>query len=219
MESMNTQKRKSSGPMWQAQLEAVLARVGRSSRERLEWAIRRVQDRGRVMSLAERSALAEETTVFLGAVAGGLREKRFNALDPVQASTILEALAPILEAAVDHKAHEVGRRRMVLMWQEAMPPGTPPEFQREPGFQLAALDEEDDHRELAVMSFARLLVRHGRALKACAAPLKTSKFDASGAKCGRWFLANRPKQIHCSPTCQRRAATRAHRLGLSKRRR
>jgi hypothetical protein len=56
----------------------------------------------------------------------------------------------------------------------------------------------------AVFKFAELLAGHQGALRTCAEE-----------KCSRWFVDRKPTQVYCSPACQSRATTRAHRQRMA----
>ncbi len=63
-----------------------------------------------------------------------------------------------------------------------------------------------DFRSRVLQTLAELLVGYGDLLQVC-----------PEEKCGRWFVAGRPKQVYCSLLCQSRAKTRQYRERMATR--
>jgi hypothetical protein len=184
------------------QWDAILNRVGWEPRERLAWAVRRVQQESRrEMSPGEREDLRAEVAVFSSGVKGGgasWTRGELNRPAAEEINGILVQLGRILQAAVNRERVTVARgvRELSLTWG--------------PRGRFLLWDDGDDRdwNLRARQVLARLLVDSGHLLKECRAPAWRGK---PGETCETWFVANRPKQDYCSATCQRRAARRAFR--------
>ena len=61
-----------------------------------------------------------------------------------------------------------------------------------------------DFRSRVLQTLAEILLGYGDLLQVC-----------PEAKCGRWFVAGRPKQVYCSLLCQSRAKTRQYRQRIA----
>jgi hypothetical protein len=188
------------GQMWRA----ILSRVGYAPRDRLAWVVREVQKKRDDMTPADRDNLRSELAVFTVAGVGGAAGDRYGNLlrpEPDEAKSILDELGVMIASAVRRERVNVGpilvRNRLV--WDT--------ETRRYTTIPMGPYGASEGWSSRARRMLARLLEENGHFLRECPAP----EARDPEAQCAIWFVANRPRQLYCSPRCQSRAATQAYR--------
>jgi hypothetical protein len=185
----------------------ILDRVGRARSSRLRWVVERVQESRRGMTAGQHEDLRRELALFASDGGGTWDETGLDVPRAEEVSEILAALEGIIAGAVKRERVSIARRvgELFLVWSES-----------EERFRFWDDDDDDSWELQAKHALARLLVDCGNLLKECPAP---SPRAGEGTTCETWFVANRPRQVYCSATCQSRAATRAFRTRTRSRRR
>jgi hypothetical protein len=188
------------GHMWRA----ILGRVGYTPRDRLAWVVREVQKKRHDMTPADRDNLRSELAVFVMAgVGGAVGDRHGNLFRPEldEVKSILDELYAMIASAVRRERVNVGPTlvRNRLVWDT--------ETCRYTTIPMGPYGAGEGWSSRGRRMLARLIEENGHFLRECPAP----EARDPAAQCGSWFVANRPRQLYCSPRCQSRAATQAYR--------
>lgn len=204
-------ERKQKGERLADTLARILPRIGTQPRERLAWLVRVVQRRPGELTAGDRENLRLELGSFIyadgpfrGIGTVSFREGRpvyTNWLPEEKVEPILRRLGEMVGTAVQREPVLIakGWRAAYLWWREEEG-----RYEETPPGSL-------NWHERAARALANLLRDYGHLLRECPAPAVRAK-DAEET-CGTWFVAARPDQEYCSPTCRSRAGARAFRAG------
>lgn len=183
---------------------AILGRIGPSSPERLAWIVREVQKVRDDRTPADWDNLRTELAVFVVVGVGGAfadPHGKVHRPELDEAKLILRELGAMIASAVGRERVDVGSTliRNRLVWDTATG--------RYTTIPMGPYGAGEGWSSRLRRKLARLLEEHGHSLKECPAP----ETRDPKARCGVWFVANRPRQSYCSARCQSRAATQAYR--------
>ena len=181
-------------------VNSILLRIGETPRERLEWAVRMVQKNPRTMMPGDWSNARQEIAVFVAVQPDGRIDcdKRIDVPSDAETRATLRAFGDAIKKVVLREPVPLASftSKVELHWF--------------PAHQRFIERERTETKWLtrAMRALGRLILDHGHLIKECPALAPRGK---EGDKCGRWFVATRPRQEYCSTRCQTRASTRASR--------
>ncbi len=188
-----------------AALAEAMRRVGRDSKDRLQWVLGFTQRDLGSLTPGDWDNLRLELPAF--ATSPVVWEHLRATLDriPLAQNSLVPALTEteitqlqgevrgLLDRLYKHGTARIGP--LSVTYQVSRQEGTPA-FSM-PGVLPAS---PGDFRSRVLQTMAELLLGYAGLLKLC-----------HEAKCGRWFVAGRPNQLYCSLRCQSRAKTRQYR--------
>ncbi len=194
-----------------AALAEAMRRVGRDSKDRLQWVLGFAQrDLGNLTpgdwenlrlelpAFATSPVVWEHLRATLDRIPSA-QKSLVPALTEKEITQLQGEVRGLLDRLYKHGTARIGPLSVTyqVSRQEGTPaftmPGVIPAF---PG----------DFRSRVLQTMAELLLGYGGLLKLC-----------PEAKCRRWFVAGRPNQKHCSLRCQSRAKTRQYRERMATR--
>ncbi len=193
-----------------AALAEAMRRVGRDSKDRLQWVLGFAQRDLGNLTPGDWENLRLELPAF--ATSPVVWEHLRATLDriPLVQNSLVPALTEteitqlqgevrgLLDRLYKHGTARIGP--LSVTYQVSRQEGTPAFTM--PGVLPAS---PGDFRSRVLQTMAELLLGYGDHLKVCE------------AKCGRWFVAGRPNQVYCSLRCQSRAKTRQYRERMATR--
>jgi hypothetical protein len=190
--------------------------VGLTANGRLAWAVRFAHADPATFTSADWSRWRLELTAFarLRLSYEGLLDRRHthdlasadryrygnDVYSREQTAKIHDEFGRIIGQWLDSNDVTIGTFRMTLI--VSRPPAASVQEPQRPYLSRGDLQE---FPEQATYALGNLLGALGHLVKVCRAPVAWGK----GTPCGRWFVATRATQEHCSPRCQNRATTRA----------
>jgi len=181
-------------------MKQIAPRIGLTPKKHLDWIVKLATDKepqtpGDLMNqplciavfifLERREALRIE------------HDGKANVPSQGEAEEIVKEWKKIIRAVINHESILKPRiRHDRIDWREASE-------------RYVEACDLDDWTTLATRALVDLVLRYGNLVKICRAPALRGKKKKD--ICGKWFVADRPNQDHCSSTCRSRAATKAKR--------
>lgn len=176
------------------EIRAGQERIGKTSWDRLNWLVGRVY----VPPFTPEAWKGFERDIYFLGLLEGRTVPGVGVLKRPDGQKLLNNIRGIIQSVLVRDPVQLPLETRSLYWW----PGTE---QEDPGYFLRTAKRQLDLEWIALDSLYRLIMEYGHLIKKCPAPAIRAKH---GETCGKWFLAKRPNQDYCNPTCVSRKTTR-----------